>query len=323
MLLQNHIGSISNLYQKSTRTYWYGFNGQEKDDEINGGGNAYTAMFWEYDSRTGRRWNVDPVKKYWQSTYCTFSNNPIIKIDPSGDDDYYDKKGQYLGSDFSLTTNVRIIERKVFETAQRTFNTFSKLPKTEPLYTVGQNVFNGYLQQNSKILTINYKGSDYSNMWNSSKNERGGYFLLDPEKASLSFKPWANTASNTPEKASADDTYEIDGVTYHTQSDLIVIGSIHDHPTQESYYGKMQPNGKRVTDQSSYKDQYSTPDADGNSAITDGLPAYTMSKSNVDLYTKKGYNKNNNNVSSTKNLFSGKFNILKNALEIYGGKNKR
>jgi hypothetical protein len=31
--------------------YRYGFNGQEKDDEIAGIGNSYTAEFWQYDSR--------------------------------------------------------------------------------------------------------------------------------------------------------------------------------------------------------------------------------------------------------------------------------
>jgi len=35
--------------------YRYGFNGQEKSDEIKGEGNSYTALFWEYDPRIGRR----------------------------------------------------------------------------------------------------------------------------------------------------------------------------------------------------------------------------------------------------------------------------
>ncbi|MDA3891191.1 MAG: hypothetical protein PF517_05950, partial [Salinivirgaceae bacterium] len=44
------------------REYRFGFGGQEKDDEITGNsGTHYTAAFWEYDTRIGRRWNVDPV----------------------------------------------------------------------------------------------------------------------------------------------------------------------------------------------------------------------------------------------------------------------
>ncbi len=35
----------------------------EKEDEIAGEGNSYTATFWQYDSRLGRRWKPDPVMK--------------------------------------------------------------------------------------------------------------------------------------------------------------------------------------------------------------------------------------------------------------------
>lgn len=67
--------------------YRYGFNGQENSDEIAAG--LTTAMYWEYDSRIGKRWNVDPVYKIYQSNYTTFSNNPISKSDLNGNDDYF------------------------------------------------------------------------------------------------------------------------------------------------------------------------------------------------------------------------------------------
>ncbi|MEI2673633.1 MAG: hypothetical protein V9F05_06260 [Chitinophagaceae bacterium] len=66
--------------------YRFGFNTQEQDDEVYGNGNLNTAEFWEYDTRLGRRWNVDPVVKEWESPYATFSNNPTYLIDPSGSD---------------------------------------------------------------------------------------------------------------------------------------------------------------------------------------------------------------------------------------------
>jgi len=43
--------------------YSYGFNGQERDYDINQAGNVNTAPFWAYDARLGRRWNVDPIIK--------------------------------------------------------------------------------------------------------------------------------------------------------------------------------------------------------------------------------------------------------------------
>jgi len=64
--------------------YRYGFNTQEQDDEIYGNGNLNTAEFWEYDTRLGRRWNVDPVFYAWQSGYSSFDNNPILITDLLG-----------------------------------------------------------------------------------------------------------------------------------------------------------------------------------------------------------------------------------------------
>ena len=66
--------------------YPYGYQGSQKDNEIYSEGNAYTAMFWEYDARLGRRWNADPVVKEWESPYACFANNPIHFIDPTGSD---------------------------------------------------------------------------------------------------------------------------------------------------------------------------------------------------------------------------------------------
>lgn len=67
-----------------TVSYRFSFNGQEKVDEISGNGNHNTALFWEYDTRLGRRWNIDPVVKPWESSYATLADNPIYKKDPSG-----------------------------------------------------------------------------------------------------------------------------------------------------------------------------------------------------------------------------------------------
>lgn len=65
--------------------YRFGFNGQEKDNEIYGDGNSTTAEYWQYDARLGRRWNMDPVLNVWESPYACFRNNPIISNDVNGD----------------------------------------------------------------------------------------------------------------------------------------------------------------------------------------------------------------------------------------------
>ena len=71
----------------SSPAYRYGYNGQEKDDEVNGLGNSLTAEYWQYDPRLGRRWNIDPeFRKYPAfSTYGVMFDNPILWNDPKGD----------------------------------------------------------------------------------------------------------------------------------------------------------------------------------------------------------------------------------------------
>lgn len=51
--------------------YKYGFNGHQKEMDLNTSGNLNTAEFWEYDTRLGRRWNPDLVLKLYESPYTT------------------------------------------------------------------------------------------------------------------------------------------------------------------------------------------------------------------------------------------------------------
>lgn len=71
-------------FAQANSSYRYGFNGQENSDEIAAG--LTTAMYWEYDSRIGRRWNADPVVKANESPYLCFSGNPILISDVNGDE---------------------------------------------------------------------------------------------------------------------------------------------------------------------------------------------------------------------------------------------
>jgi len=69
-----------------SNSYKFGFNGQELDNEVTGvTASHYTAEFWEYDARLGRRWNLDPKPDLSLSYYACFANNPIWFSDPLGD----------------------------------------------------------------------------------------------------------------------------------------------------------------------------------------------------------------------------------------------
>lgn len=87
---------IGRTYQaESSVKYRFAMNTQEKDDEIYGEGNASSAEFWEYDTRLGRRWNLDPKPQINLSDYSCFSNNPILLIDIDGDK-WYDKNSKKI-----------------------------------------------------------------------------------------------------------------------------------------------------------------------------------------------------------------------------------
>ena len=48
---------------ESTNAYRYGFQGQEKDDEIKGEGNSVNYEYRMHDPRIGRFFTVDPLSK--------------------------------------------------------------------------------------------------------------------------------------------------------------------------------------------------------------------------------------------------------------------
>lgn len=74
MLLNNRHSSVD------SDAYRYGFQGQERDDEVKGGGNSYNYTFRMYDPRIGRFFAEDPlVPQYPELTPYQFaSNSPIF-----------------------------------------------------------------------------------------------------------------------------------------------------------------------------------------------------------------------------------------------------
>lgn len=118
-----------------SRSYRYGFNGMEKDDEVSGDGNSYTAEYWQYDTRLGRRWNIDPEGKTWNSNYLAFSCNPIINIDPKGNVDFY-SDGVWIGTDGVDDGLIAIVKDSKVKTAIKT-NT------SKGMYSSYDNLANG------------------------------------------------------------------------------------------------------------------------------------------------------------------------------------
>ncbi|TRX30909.1 hypothetical protein FNW52_19545 [Flavobacterium sp. ZT3R18] len=66
--------------------YWYGFQGQEKDNELKGEGNSLNYTFRMHDPRIGRFFATDPLTgKYpWNSPYAFSENNVIAYVELEG-----------------------------------------------------------------------------------------------------------------------------------------------------------------------------------------------------------------------------------------------
>jgi RHS repeat-associated protein len=84
----------------SSESYRYGFNGQEKDDELKGDGNFIAYADRGYDPRIGRFISVDAFANAMpsQSPYSYALNNPIYFVDDNGN---WPKPSELLPKDTS------------------------------------------------------------------------------------------------------------------------------------------------------------------------------------------------------------------------------
>lgn len=77
MLLEGRGGSVD---------YRFGFQGQEQDDEVKGGGNTVNYTYRMHDVRLGRFFAVDPISYRfpYYSSYAFSSNTPIMAVELEG-----------------------------------------------------------------------------------------------------------------------------------------------------------------------------------------------------------------------------------------------
>ena len=125
--------------------YRFGFNTQEKDDEVYGAGNLNTAMFWEYDTRIGRRWNTDPRPNKSISPYATFANNPISLCDVNGDSSVFSNTGDKIHYD----PNDK--DLRVFMQEGKNLTLIGEFGKTVDVSKILTNVINRNIEEAKKM----------------------------------------------------------------------------------------------------------------------------------------------------------------------------
>ena len=90
--------------------------GNEEQTDFDLNLHDFNARF--YDQTLGRFINVDPMadERVWVNPYNYVQNNPLILVDPMGTiDDYFDRDGNYLGSDELESDVVRVVDKEDWE----------------------------------------------------------------------------------------------------------------------------------------------------------------------------------------------------------------
>ncbi len=226
-------GKVLREFKSGKEKYCY--QGMHKDEEL--GENLFYTHFRQLDTDLGRWWRIDPVFKANWSPYVSMSNNPVLRIDPRGDDDYYDMNGKFIGSTSSGDA-IRLIERsqyneivkKVDESKPEGVNDFvwnatkgMKLQKE--LSQVGVKV-----QVQSQEAQQALMDQLLAKHLNTGK-EQGAFIILDVKNAKLYIQEDKGAKGTAKSIRFSNLTYSGDKKTIPGNSSLVVIADIHTHDT--------------------------------------------------------------------------------------------
>jgi hypothetical protein len=274
MVMPNRSFSIS-------KPYSFGFNGQLRDNEVYGVGNLNTALFWQYDTRLGRRWNRDPKVKVWESGYATFRNNPTIFIDPSGDDYFINRYGQLLGKDNTESINIRLVTDDNLQTR----NAFNQLLTKMDNDLSDQDQFEKLTVESQASIQAKFdvlKSESFAN-----KVERKAGLVVDVANNTISLVPLAQTSGDGEGKADFSpyenimDVGKVKLTGVEGNKSRWYISQTHTHPTHldDVQLDPFQPN--KTTISGSSQEHLPTPSGDdviraskGKGGI--GLPQFVL-----------------------------------------------
>ncbi len=213
-------------FGKLVVNYRFGFNGQEKDDEITGvTGSHYTTHFRALDSRIGRWWSVDPKSSQlpWQSPYVTMGNNPIRMVDPDGDVETVFITGESaVDATDQLNSSTSLTITRDKKTGQLTAEGKAKNKYDKILLeAINSNEVEVRIETTNELTIGEFHGSTYSN---------------EPDEIISNNKPFQTTSIDNEkvvasQKVNPTATYYLD---FYTNSD---IGTTMLHETTEAYEG--------------------------------------------------------------------------------------
>jgi hypothetical protein len=185
---------------------------------------------------------VDPVFKAFYSPYNSMSNKPIIKIDPKGDDDYYNYKGQYLGSDDSKTSKeMRLIKQEDWNSLTKEYKNdddpFNDLkPPPSALAISKSRIIQFQTVENQELVM-----KSMENKTANDGKESAGFVLLDVTNAKAYIVEDLNANRFEHHVIRSRSKYKYDDpTTFYLNDekfDKIIIGGIHTHSQGDNTHG--------------------------------------------------------------------------------------
>lgn len=222
-------------------------------------------------------------------------------IDPNGADDYYNKKGKYLGSD-GIGTAVRLMDIDALQD-KVDFEVFMDATKEGGIDVI--ELRSGI----SRVITFKNDGHIYEKMYSDSRDgaERSASIVLDPVNAEVYV-----TDVQKGKVSSNSAPFRPSGTTVKGS---LVLGNIHTHQQEENYM--------ESTDMELFESQYRNKFSDGENTNKSQTHIYSIGRDNINYYSPEGKEKSSNNVGSRRALDSGKLKIGKHVLEKYGKHEKK
>ncbi len=104
-------GGLYDHQKSGVDSYRYGFQGQEKDDEIKGEGNSVNYKYRMHDPRIGRFFALDPLSaKYPYNSPYAFSENRVVDgVELEGLEFVFTANGTYLGH-YGTSGDIRVVK---------------------------------------------------------------------------------------------------------------------------------------------------------------------------------------------------------------------
>lgn len=166
--------------QNASKSYRFGFNGMENDNEVKGKGNSVDFGARIYDTRLSRWLSVDPHESSYPSLsgYSAFANNPINIIDPDGRD-IVDSQGKHVDIKFNKNGTLSF-SKNATSSIRRVANALNltEAGKTQ-LRRVNQSEIHVKIQISSKVKIEKNKDGTTSNTFGETiqgnKNQNDNY----------------------------------------------------------------------------------------------------------------------------------------------------